>query len=144
MNQIEHGSTVTMHLSLSLTDGTQALSTFDGEPLQFTMGDDTLEEAMEYALFGLKAGDDQTLTLTPEQAYGFRDESLVQTLSKDEFPDSMQLATGQVIAFTTQEGENAQAVVRELTADQVVVDFNHPLAGKEVVYRVQILQVENT
>ena len=144
MGQIAHGSTVTMHLSLSLTDGTEALSTFGEDPLQFTMGDSTLQPDMEYALFGLKPGDEQTLTLTAEQAYGPHDENLIQQVPRNSFPDSMEPERGQIVAFTTEDGGEAPGLILAVTDQYVEVDFNHPLSGKEIVYRVQILQVENT
>ena len=144
MGQIAHGSTVTMHLSLSLTDGTEALSTFGEDPLQFTMGDSTLQPDMEYALFGLKPGDKQTLTLTAEQAYGPHDENLIQQVPRNSFPDSMEPERGQIVAFTTEDGGEAPGLILAVTDQYVEVDFNHPLSGKEIVYRVQILQVENT
>lgn len=143
MSRIAHGSQVTMHFSLSLPDGTEALSTFGEEPLQFTMGDQTLQAGMEYALFGLQPGDEQTLTLTPEQAYGNHDDSLIQKMPRDSFPDSLIPERGQVIAFSTQDGGEAPGLVLSVTDQSVEVDFNHPLAGREVVYRVQILSVEN-
>ena len=144
MGQIAHGSKVTMHLSLSLPDGTEALSTFGEDPLQFTMGDSTLQPDMEYALFGLKPGDEQTLTLTAEQAYGPHDENLIQQVPRNSFPDSMEPERGQIVAFTTEDGGEAPGLILAVTDQYVEVDFNHPLSGKEIVYRVQILQVENT
>ena len=70
LREIIPGSAVTLHFSLSLPDGTPAISTFDDEPLSFYMGDKTFQPSMEIALYGLKAGDEQTLTLTTNQAYG--------------------------------------------------------------------------
>ena len=144
MGQIAHGSKVTMHISLSLPDGTEALSTFGEEPLQFTMGDSTLQPDMEYALFGLKTGDEQTLTLTAEQAYGPHDKNLIQKLPRNAFPDSMEPERGQIVAFATEEGGEAPGLILAVTDQDVEVDFNHPLSGKEVIYRVQILQVDGT
>lgn len=142
MNEIVPGSRVTLHLSLTFTDGTEALSTFGDEPETLVLGDGTLTPGLELALYGLKAGDKQTLTLTAEQGFGFRDEEKIHQMQRNRFPPEMELAKGQVIGFTTPEGAEIPGTVFELGEDEVTIDFNHPLAGREVVFRVQILEVE--
>ena len=142
MNEIAPGSRVTLHLSLAFADGTEALSTFGEEPETVVLGDGTLTPGLELALYGLKAGDEQTLTLSAEQAFGFRDEEKIHRMPRNQFPPEMGLAEGQVIGFTTPEGEEIPGIVLELGEDEVTVDFNHPLAGREVVFRVRILEVE--
>jgi FKBP-type peptidyl-prolyl cis-trans isomerase SlpA len=139
--EIVPGSAVTLHFSLSLPDGTEAISTFGEEPLHFHVGDHTFQPGMELALYGLKAGDEQTLTLTPEQAYGERDPSLVQEMPLSDFSDDLQPQPEQVISFALPDGEETMGVVREVGHQHATVDFNHPLAGHAVVFRVQILEV---
>lgn len=139
--EIVPGSAVTLHFSLALTDGTEAISTFDEEPLQFNVGDRTFQPTMELALYGLKAGDDQTLTLTSAQAYGEPDPALRKVMPLSDFPEDMQPEAEQVISFSLPDGEETMGVVHEVHADHVMVDFNHPLAGHEVVFRVKILEV---
>lgn len=139
--EIVPGSAVTLHFSLSLTDGTEAISTFDEEPLQFNVGDKTFQPAMELALYGLKAGDEQTLTLTPAQAYGEPDPALVQQMPLSDFSPELQPQAEQIMSFSLPSGEETMGVVREVGDTHATVDFNHPLAGHEVVFRVQILDV---
>jgi len=136
------GSHVTLHLSLTLADGTEALSTFAEEPMTLVVGDGTLSQGLELALYGLKAGDAETLELAPGQAFGGRDESLIQTLPRSDFPADIALETGLVIGFATPSGEEMAGLVRKLEGDQVEVDFNHPLAGRPVMLRVEILSVK--
>lgn len=138
--EIVPGSTVTLHFSLSLPDGTEAISTFDEEPLTFQMGDKTFQPTMEMVLYGLKTGDEQILTLTPEQAYGEPDPGLIQQMPLEDF-DTVKPELDQVISFTLPSGEETLGVVREITNDEVTVDFNHPMAGMEVVFKVVILNV---
>ena len=130
-----------MHFSLALEDGTQAVSTFDEEPLDFQMGDGTLQPGLELGLFGLRPGDTQTLTLTPDQAYGWHDDKLIQTMPLADFAGKIDPEPGQLVAFSTPEGDEAPGIVLAVEGDQVKVDFNHPLAGHNVVYRVEILTV---
>lgn len=141
VREIVPGSAVTLHFSLALTDGTEAISTFGEQPLQFHVGDRTFQPTMELALYGLRAGDEQTLTLTPAQAYGEPDPSLVQQMPLDDFGPELQPDPEQVISFSMPNGEQTMGVVREVGATHATVDFNHPLAGHEVVFRVQILEV---
>ena len=141
--EIKHHSKVSMHFSLALESGVQAISTFDEEPLEFSMGDGTLQPGLELGLFGLRAGDRQTLTLTPEQAYGWHDDKLIHHMPLSDFAGKIEPEPGQLVAFSTAEGDEAPGIVLSVEGDQVKVDFNHPLAGHNVVYRVEILAVEN-
>ena len=142
--EITPGYRVRLHLSLALTDGTEALSTFGGEPMELTMGDGTLLPTLELALFGLRAGDDQTLTLLPEQAYGPHDPALIHELPRSRFPTGMAPQVGQIVAFEMPDGDEVAGAVIEIGDQTVRVDFNHPLAGREVVFRAQILTVHPT
>jgi len=139
--EILASSEVTLHFSLTLADGTEAISTFAEEPMTVTMGDGTFMPGMEMALFGLKAGDQQTITLTPEQAYGYPDNQLIHDLPLSEFPESMQPEVGQIIAFSMPNGEETPGAIIDINEDTVTVDFNHPLSGHDVVFKVEILKV---
>ncbi len=132
---------VTLHLSIALEDGTVAISTFDEEPLEVIMGDGTLQPGLELALYGLKAGDEQTLNLLPEQAYGLRDRNLIQQMPRTEFGSDFVPEEGQIIAFAMPNGDEAAGQVLSLDEGHVEVDFNHPLAGHEITFKVQILDV---
>jgi len=134
---------VTFHFSLATTDGVEIASTFgDDVPTTLTLGDGSLNEGLELALYGLTPGAEQTLTLTPDQAFGQRDEGKTRRLPVTDFPADMALEPGLVIAFETPGGEEVAGIVKELLEDEVEIDFNHPLAGRQVVFRVQILDVE--
>jgi FKBP-type peptidyl-prolyl cis-trans isomerase SlpA len=141
--EITPGYRVRVHFALTLPDGTEAISTFGDAPIDFVMGDGTLLPTLELALYGLRAGDEQTLTLRPEQAFGLHDPALVHELLRGDFPDGLAPEVGQIVAFATPDGdETAGAVVA--VGDRVVrVDFNHPLAGHDVVFRVEVLEVES-
>lgn len=142
MTEITTGSTVTMHFSLTLEDGTVAEDTFDSEPLTFTMGDGTLIEGLELGLHGMKAGDEETLTMAPEQTFGFHDSGNIHEMSKYEFDASVQLKEGLIMSFSTPAGDELAGLIREIHEDSVRVDFNHPLAGHELIYRIRILEVK--
>lgn len=140
---IQHGSEVLMHFKITLEDGTVADST-DGEaPLSFVMGDQTLIEGLELALYGLKAGDKQSLRIDPENAYGYPDPENIHQMSREDFPTDMELDKGVIVAFSTPDGDEFPGMVIEVGDKQVTVDFNHPLAGHEITFEVEILDVKS-
>ncbi len=142
--EIVPGSEVTLHFSLTTSDGFEAVSTFEEEPETIVMGDGTLSEGLELALYGLKPGDRQTLTLTQDQAFGPRDDSAVQLIPRGDFPSDSELEAGQIFAFSTPEDDEVAGTILEIQGDEVTVDFNHPLAGMEVVFSVEILEVKGS
>ena len=138
---IQPGSKVTLHFTIRATDGTVMESSVNDEPETFVMGDGTLLEGFELALVSLKAGERQTITLRPDQAYGVRDPEVVTVLPRSHFPSDIALEPGAMVAFTTAEGHEVPGRVLTLRDDAVEVDFNHPMAGQEVVLEVEILEV---
>lgn len=135
------GSTVTLHLRLSLEDGTVAEETFSGEPHTFRMGDGSLLHGLELGLYGLKPGDTQRLELYPEQAYGLRDPANIQRLPHERFADDMEPEPGMIIGFETPDGEEIPGSILSVSDDSVEVDFNHPLAGHTITFDVEIVDV---
>jgi len=141
--QITIGSRVTMHFSLKLTDGMLVESSFDDQPLSFVVGDGTLDRGLELALIGLREGDHQVLILMPGQAFGMRDEKAIQLVEKSRFPADMRLEPGQIVGFSGADGEEIAGAVLEVHDQQVKVDFNHPLAGREIIFESLIVEVTN-
>ena len=141
-NTIGPGSKVTMHFSLSLEDGTLVDSTFGSdEPLTFTMGDGTLIAGLEYAVLGLSVGDRQSLNIGPDVGFGYRDESAIQEIKRADFNDDIELKPGVVIEFDSPSGIQVPGTVLEIGDEMVTVDFSHPLAGRSVIFNVEILDV---
>lgn len=141
--QITQTSLVLLHYSLTLTDETIVESSFDEEPLEINMYDSLLPEGMMLALIGLKKDDEQTLTLTPEQCFGFRDEENIHDMPLSDFGDELKPEIGLTYNFGTPDDEELPGTVRAIKNDKVEVDFNHPLAGLSLVFSVKILEVNN-
>lgn len=140
---IGSGCRVRLHYSIALEDGTIADSTWEeNDPLEFTLGDGTMVEGLELALIGLKAGDRQTLRIGPEHAYGFPDQDNVHVMPRGEFAEDMNLERGLIIGFTTPSGLEIPGTILEVDDAEVKVDFNHPLAGHEITFAVEILAVD--
>ncbi|WP_295542862.1 FKBP-type peptidyl-prolyl cis-trans isomerase [uncultured Thiohalocapsa sp.] len=134
-------SRVTLHLSLTLEDGTEVLSTFGDEPLSFTMGDGTLAPGLEEMLLDLPAGAETRLLAEGAAIFGAPEPDLVHDLAVADLPADFTAAPGQVIAFATPGGQETPGTVLAVSADHVRVDFNHPLAHRGLHARVQVQAV---
>lgn len=135
-------SKVTLHFSLSFADGTEAISTFDEPPLIFTLGDGTMTEGLEQALIGLAQGANEMLLLSGDEVFGPATEDKIQQIPISDFPTELTPAVGQLISFTTPAGDELGGLIRELNDNQALVDFNHPLCGQLISFRVQIIKVD--
>jgi len=136
------GSEVLMHFSVTLPDGTVADSSAENEPMRFVMGDGSLVEGLELVLYGLKQGDKQCISIEPRDTFGYPDEENIHTLPRSEFSADLPLEPGVIIGFSTPSGEEVPGAIKEVREDEVVVDFNHPLSGLELIFDVEILEIK--
>jgi len=142
-DEINMHSLVLMHYTLGLPNGSVLESSYDDEPVEINMGHGDLTEGMELALYGLREGDKQSLTLTPEQGFGLRDEDNISEMPASDFPDDLPPEAGLAFSFETPDGQEIPGTVLRVHEENVEVDFNHPLAGQELVFSVEILGVNN-
>ena len=140
--KVAQDSTVSIHFSLALADGTAVDGTQDGEPLTFTMGDGSMIPALEQVILDLSIGDKQQVSLDPRDTFGFPEEENKHWLDKSDFALDIELEEGLLIEFGTPAGDQVPGILLEITADKVLVDFNHPLAGHEVVFSVEIVAIK--
>jgi FKBP-type peptidyl-prolyl cis-trans isomerase SlpA len=136
------GSQVSMYFTLTLADGTVADATENNEPFVFTMGDGALIEGLELMLYGLKVGEKQCLSIEPQDAFGFSDIENIHTLPRETFPEDMSTEPGTVIEFETPSGEKIPGTIEVVKDNEIIVDFNHPLAGHTIVFDVEILDIQ--
>jgi len=141
VTEITAGSKVTMHFSLTLEDGTVAEDSFDNDPLEFTMGDGSLNEGLELGLYGMQIGDEETLTMSAGQTFGFHDPDNIHEMPLSDFDPHTPIEAGMIIGFTTPAGDEVPGMIKLVSTEFVTVDFNHPLAGHDLLYRVKILDV---
>jgi len=142
-DEINMHSLVLMHYDIALTNGSKIESSFDDEPVEITMGHGDVTDGMELALYGLKEGDKQTLTLTPEQGFGIRDEDNIHDMPLSDFPEDLPPKIGLSYSFESPDGDEIPGTVVSIKGDDAEIDFNHPLAGQEIVFTVNILGVNN-
>ncbi len=139
---ISEGTRVTLNFALVLDDGSEVDSNFEKEPASFSVGDGSLLPGFERALFGLKSGDKATLEILPEEGLGQPNDNNLQTIKRDQFDVDSELEEGMVFSFADAAGGELPGVVKAFDADEVTVDFNHPLAGRTLSFRVAIHNVE--
>lgn len=137
---VAEGTRVTLHFALRLTSGEEVDSTRHGQPATFDVGDGSLLPGFEAALMGMQPGDEAEIELPAQQAFGEHRRENVHLIGRERFAE-VELEPGVVVSFAAQEGE-LPGVVRRVFDDTVEVDFNHPLAGRPIVFDVSILQVE--
>lgn len=113
----------------------------DGEPIVYVHGYGMIVPGLEAALVGLKAGDAKEVTVAPEAGFGEHDEELVLEVDRSDFPRPDAVAPGDELVAESPEGEEAMMRVLEVKEDSVVVDANHPLAGKTLQYKVRVKEV---
>lgn len=139
--EVGKGTGVVLHFSLKLDDGAVVDSTFEGDAAAFEFGDGNLPENFEALLVGMKAGEKGQWDVPPEKAFGMPNENNLQTMKKSDFPADMELVEGLMVSFADANKAELPGVVHEIGEEEVVINFNHPLAGKTLRFDVQILSV---
>lgn len=145
-DSVEQGSQVTLHFSIALTDGHVVDSNFGAAPASFTVGDGNMLPGFESHLLGLRKGDEVDVVLKPGQAFGAVNEGNVHRLPRSRFNQFLdeeyeELQAGTVVSFKDPGGFDLPGVVKEKSLAGVVVDFNHPLAGKDIVFKARIVDI---
>lgn len=143
MSMIERNSRVTLYYRLGTIDGQILEDNFDEEPMTVTLGRGEMAEGLELALIGLRAGDEQTIDIGPDLAFGYIDEALFRSMPRIEFDPDIELEPGLIIEFANEDGDTLPGTIMDINDDEVRVDMNHPLAGQTVHYSVEILEVDN-
>jgi FKBP-type peptidyl-prolyl cis-trans isomerase SlpA len=139
---ITETSEVLMHFSIKLSDGSAVDSTkVDNKPAKFVMGDGSLTPGFEACLLGLAEGSSETFTLGPEAAFGLPNPDNFHYIDLSKFSADVPAEIGTIITFTQPDGTELPGIIREVVAESVTVDFNHPLAGQTVTFDVEVLTV---
>jgi FKBP-type peptidyl-prolyl cis-trans isomerase SlpA len=141
MSQIERNSLVTIFYRLGLTNGDVLEDNFDDEPMTVQLGRGEMAEGLELALIGLREGQEETIDIGPDLAFGYVEETLFRSIPRVEFDPELELEPGLIIEFATEEGETLPGTILDFNDDEVRVDLNHPLAGQTVRYSVKIVSI---
>ena len=137
---ISEGTRVYLNFSVSLEDGSEVDSNFGGEPVAFVVGDGSLLPGFERLLFGMSAGQRQLFQVTPEDGFGQPNENNVQYLPRAQFEDELEV--GLMYSFADASGGELPGLIVGFDDEEVTIDFNHPLAGRNILFDVLVHRVE--
>ncbi|MCK5360553.1 MAG: FKBP-type peptidyl-prolyl cis-trans isomerase [Gammaproteobacteria bacterium] len=140
---IKADSKITLRYAVSLADGT-VIEEADDTPESIQLGQGEFINELEQKLYGMKAGDSDDIIIPALEAlFGDYDESRIQKLDHSVFDDGEAPQQGHIIEFTLPNGSTVPGIIREITKENVMVDFNHPLCGRDIMFAVDIVTVEN-
>ncbi len=141
MMKIKKHAVVTIDYELKDDDGNIIDTSAGGDSMHYLHGTHTIIEDLEKALEGKKAGGSLSLTISPEEGYGVRDDSMIQSVAKDMFEDQSLVKVGEQFVAQDPSGENLTVTISKVTDDKVIIDGNHPLAGKNLNFELEIKEV---
>jgi peptidylprolyl isomerase len=141
MPEAKTGDKVKVHYTGKLADGTQFDSSADQEPLEFTLGAGEVIQGFEEAVVGMNPGDSKVATINADEAYGDYDEDLVLEVEREQFPPEITPEVGQRLQLHQPDGEVFGAVVTGFDDEMVVLDANHPLAGQDLTFEIELVAI---
>ncbi len=136
-DQVQDNFVVTLDYTLIVEDEVME-STQDGEPIEFIQGIGQIIPGLEEALYGMKVGEEKTVVIEPDDAYGEYDPDSLQVARKEEFSEEIPLDVGTFLDLMDNEDEILSAQIIEADEDTVTLDFNHPLAGKTLTFEITV------
>lgn len=143
MSKVKQGDMVQVHYTGRLEDGTQFDTSRDGEPLEVLVGAHQVIPGFEEALVGMEMGEKKTVTIPCDMAYGPHEDALMLHVPRVNFPLDITPQVGQLLELTDPSGqESAVAVVTYVGEDHVTLDANHPLAGEDLIFDLELISVE--
>jgi len=142
MTEARKGNAVKVHYTGKLKDGTVFDSSLERDPLQFTLGEGKMIPGFEKAVEGLKTGDKVTTEIPSQEAYGERRDDLVVEIEKEKVPDNIEPKVGQQLSIKQPNGSQIPVVVTETKPESVILDANHPLAGKDLIFDIELINVD--
>ncbi|MGB3587504.1 MAG: peptidylprolyl isomerase [Tunicatimonas sp.] len=141
MTSAKVGDTVQVHYTGTLPDGSEFDSSRKrNEPLQFTLGKGQMIAGFEKAVNGMSVGDSKQVNIPSEEAYGEVKKEMIMEVSKNDFPPDITPAVGQQLAVNAQ-GQQVPVTITDIKNDKVVLDANHPLAGKDLIFDIELVEI---
>ncbi|WP_027370837.1 FKBP-type peptidyl-prolyl cis-trans isomerase [Desulfovermiculus halophilus] len=142
MSAAKSGDLVKVHYRGTLQDGTVFDSSYEGEPLEFTLGQGQIIPGFEEAVEGMAPGENKTVQVEKAQGYGDYDESKLINVERSNLPDNINPEEGMVLQVNSQDNDVFYVTVNEVKDEEVVLDGNHPLAGKDLTFEIELVDVQ--
>jgi FKBP-type peptidyl-prolyl cis-trans isomerase 2 len=145
MKKVEQGDHVIIEYKGMLENGETVESSADNGPFELEVGGGAMPPSFENALVGMQEGEEKTITLQPDEAFGNHDKKLLHTVKRSVFGKNTSPKTGMILGMTVDKDGQKQkipALVTAINGEEVIIDFNHPLAGKAITYKFIIKTVK--
>ncbi|TPH19238.1 FKBP-type peptidyl-prolyl cis-trans isomerase [Litorilituus lipolyticus] len=141
MSQVQNDSNILVHITMKLSDGSAADSTkVNNKPAKIIMGDNSISSAFEAQLLGMEQGESKEFTLAAVDAFGESNPDNVHYMDLDKFSKEVPAEVGNIVTFT-QPGGEIPGMITAVSGNSVTVDFNHPLAGQEVTFVIDLIEI---
>ena len=135
------GSKVKIHYTGTLNDGTVFDSSDGKEPLEFTIGNSEVIPGFENEIKNMKLNEEKTIKINPKEAYGEKNGQLIREIPKNKLPNEMNIEVGSRIILKSPAGQQIYGMVDKIEEDKIFIDFNHPLAGKELTFKIKVIAI---
>lgn len=142
MSTIKNGDTVKVHYKGTLESGEIFDSSEGRDPLEFTMGTGQLIPGFEKAIMGKAVGDSTTTNIPSAEAYGEHNPQMEITVPKEQLPEDMEPAVGMQLQLNQPDGQAIPVAITNVEGDQVTLDANHPLAGKDLTFKIEVVEIK--
>jgi FKBP-type peptidyl-prolyl cis-trans isomerase SlpA len=144
MSQVKENNTVKVNYTGKLSDGQVFDSSEGKEPMEFTLGQGQLIPGFEKGLIDMKLNEKKTITIAKEDAYGDINNDLIQEVEKTQLPQDMTPEVGMGLVSKSPDGQEMNLLVVEVREESIVIDGNHPLAGKELIFDLEVVAIKDT
>jgi peptidylprolyl isomerase len=135
------GDTIKVHYTGKLEDGNVFDSSREGDPIEFVVGEETFLKDFEDAAIGLIVGQSRTVRISAENAYGPYREDLLLVFPKDQLPSEVEQVVGEVLYIECEDGVALPVTISEILEDTVTLDSNHQLAGKDLIFDIELVEI---
>jgi len=139
--KVKKGDTVKVHYTGKLENGEVFDSSYDRDPLEFTVGEGQLIEGFDSAVEGMEEGEKKTVKIPSEKAYGPHREEMIIEVGKDKLPPDLEAKVGQQLYMEDAHGQTFVVKVVEVLEDSIRLDANHPLAGKDLIFDIEVIKI---
>jgi FKBP-type peptidyl-prolyl cis-trans isomerase 2 len=141
MQQVQSGDTVRVHYHGRLTDGTTFDSSEGRDPLEFQVGGGMVIAGFDNGVLGMSIGDKRTVHIAVDEAYGPKNPEMVIEFPRNQVPEGMPLEKGMRLNLNNSEGQVVPVVITDVLEDAILLDANHPLAGEDLVFDIELVEI---
>ncbi len=141
MSKAKADDTVKVHYTGTLKNGEIFDSSVERDPLEFTVGAGQMIKGFDEAVNGMKVSEKKTVTIPSAEAYGEKNDQLIQQVPRAELPEEMKPEVGQTLVATNQEGQQTHVIIKEVAEEAITIDANHPLAGQDLIFEIELVAI---